>query len=555
MRDLRISTRLILGFGLMALLIVLLGAVTLGKVSALDQRFDEVIHDRYVKIARLSGVKDDVNVIARSMRNMLLLDAPSEVRQQKQDILAARGRIAEAVRELDPKLKNQRSRAALQAVQESRQRFITVQDKLIAMVDAGKDGEARALLLAEARPAQQEYMAKLDALIATQREMMDSAAAETTAGVSDLRLAVWGVGAGALVAAVLLAWTIVRSIVRPLRDAVAVSRAVAAGDLSVAITAKGENETAQLLSALGEMQDGLARVVQEVRQNADSVATASGQISQGNNDLSSRTEEQASALQQTAASMKQLAATVRQNAENAEQGNELALTASGVAARGGEVVGQVVETMKGINDSSRKIADIISVIDGIAFQTNILALNAAVEAARAGEQGRGFAVVASEVRSLAQRSADAAKEIKGLINASVERVEQGSALVDQAGSTMDEVVQSIRRVTDLMGEITAASREQSQGVAQVGDAVSQMDQATQQNAALVEQSAAAADSLKVQAQQLVGAVAVFKLAAQEASNSADVQPRAARIVRPAAKPAMARIAMAKRTGTDDWQSF
>jgi methyl-accepting chemotaxis protein len=259
--------------------------------------------------------------------------------------------------------------------------------------------------------------------------------------------------------------------------------------------------------------------VNDVRQNADSVATASSQISQGNTDLSSRTEEQASALQQTSASMKQLAATVRQNADNAEQGNGMARDASDVAARAGGVVGQVVETMKGINESSRRIADIIGVIDGIAFQTNILALNAAVEAARAGDQGRGFAVVASEVRSLAQRSADAAREIKGLITASVERVEHGSQLVDQAGTTMEEVVQAIRRVTDLMGGISAASREQSQGVAQIGEAVHQMDQATQQNAALVEESAAAAASLQTQAQQLVGAVAVFRLEGLDASNS------------------------------------
>jgi len=275
--------------------------------------------------------------------------------------------------------------------------------------------------------------------------------------------------------------------------------------------------------------------VHRVRLNADSVATASAEISQGNSDLSMRTEEQASALEETAASMEELSSTVRQNAENARQGNQLAQNASTVAVRGGEVVGQVVDTMKGINDASRKIADIIGVIDGIAFQTNILALNAAVEAARAGEQGRGFAVVASEVRSLAGRSAEAAKEIKGLISDSVQRVEQGTVLVDQAGTTMAEVVAAIRRVTDIMGEISAASTEQSQGVAQVGEAVTQMDQATQQNAALVEESAAAAESLKLQAQQLVQAVAVFKLA-QGADTHAVVAPaRTALAPQPSAK--------------------
>jgi methyl-accepting chemotaxis protein len=303
-----------------------------------------------------------------------------------------------------------------------------------------------------------------------------------------------------------------RSVVRPLAQAVSVSQAVAEGDLTVAREAAGKSEIAQLFQALYAMQGSLSRVVARVRSNAEGVAAASAQIASGNNDLSVRTERQASALQETAASMEELSSTVRLNADNARQANQLATDASAVAAQGGEVVAEVVDTMKGINDSSKKIADIIGVIDGIAFQTNILALNAAVEAARAGEQGRGFAVVAGEVRSLAQRSAQAAKEIKDLIGTSVARVEQGTALVDKAGVTMAEVVAAIRRVNDIMGEISAASSEQSQGVAQVGEAVTQMDQATQQNAALVEQSAAAADSLKRQAVELVKAVAVFRLA-------------------------------------------
>jgi methyl-accepting chemotaxis protein-1 (serine sensor receptor) len=318
-------------------------------------------------------------------------------------------------------------------------------------------------------------------------------------------------GMASTLLAVLLGVVIVRGITAPLNRAVAVSEAVAQGDLSQAILVQGKDEFAVLMAALSHMQTNLAHVVGKVRTGSEGVATASAEIANGNHDLSARTESQASALQETSSSMAQLNAAVQQNADSARQANQLAQSASAVAVKGGEVVAQVVDTMKHINDSSRKISDIIGVIDGIAFQTNILALNAAVEAARAGEQGRGFAVVATEVRSLAGRSADAAKEIKRLINASVERVDQGSELVDRAGSTMTEVVGAIRRVTDIMGEISMASSEQSSGVAQMGGAVQQMDQVTQQNAALVEEMAAAASSLKSQAEELVGTVAVFKL--------------------------------------------
>jgi methyl-accepting chemotaxis protein len=293
--------------------------------------------------------------------------------------------------------------------------------------------------------------------------------------------------------------------------ALRLAKGVASGDLSQKIVPRGDDEMSHLLRALAAMQSSLSNVVTTVRSGSEGVSSASAEISQGNNDMSARTESQASALEQTAASMEELSGTVRQNADSARSANQLALSASTVAVKGGEVVAQVVDTMKGINESSRKISDIIGVIDGIAFQTNILALNAAVEAARAGDHGRGFAVVASEVRSLAGRSADAAKEIKLLINASVDRVEHGTVLVDQAGTTMTEVVNSIKRVTDIMGEISAASNEQALGVAQVGEAIKQMDEVTQQNAALVEEMAAAASSLKNQASDLVDSVSVFKL--------------------------------------------
>jgi methyl-accepting chemotaxis protein len=310
---------------------------------------------------------------------------------------------------------------------------------------------------------------------------------------------------------------ITHSIARPLADAIRIAQNVATGDLTAHIQINRHDEIGRLLQAMKSMQDNLLSVVLNVRRGSESVATASSEIAHGNHDLSARTEHQATALEETAASMEELGSTVRQNAVNAWQANQLAVNASTVAIQGGEVVGQVVETMKGINESSHKIADIISVIDDIAFQTNILALNAAVEAARAGEQGSGFSVVASEVRSLAGRSAEAAKEIKVLIEDSVGRVEQGSALVDRAGSTMAEVVNSIKRVTDIMGEISTASSEQSTGIARVGDAVTQLDQTTQQNAALVEEMAAAASRLKSEAQELVQVVAVFKLASEHQS--------------------------------------
>jgi methyl-accepting chemotaxis protein-1 (serine sensor receptor) len=383
--------------------------------------------------------------------------------------------------------------------------------------------------------------------------------------------------AAGIIAAVLFS----RTVTQPLDRAVQVSQAVAGGDLTVATASQGKDEIALLLNALYAMQGSLSQVVQNVRQNADMVASASTQIAQGNHDLSSRTESQASALEETAASMEELGSTVRQNADNARQANQMAMNASTVAVQGGEVVSQVVETMKGISTASNKIADIIGVIDGIAFQTNILALNAAVEAARAGEQGRGFAVVASEVRSLAGRSAEAAKEIKSLISASVERVEQGNIQAEKAGETMTEVVNAIRRVTDIMGEISAASSEQSAGVSQVGEAVTQMDQATQQNAALVEQMAAAAGSLSGQARELVQAVAQFRLAQQDAVAApprpparpvsaptvSAPSPSAAKQVRPPAakpsavlpKPSAPAVAQARpaKSGQDDgdWESF
>ncbi len=394
---------------------------------------------------------------------------------------------------------------------EQRKLYISIRDTVLTLKKEGKTEEAAKVLTEQYVPASKVYLAKMDALMANQRQVIDDTALNIQQNYESSRNQMVALGVVSVLIGAVAAWLLSGSITAPLAQAVDLARQVAAGDFRGQSNAGRTDELGQLLASLQDMKTGLASVVQQVREGSQGVATASAEIAQGNHDLSARTEQQASALQETAASMEQLSATVKQNAENARQADQLAKNASTVALQGGAVVGEVVETMKGINESSQRISDIISVIDGIAFQTNILALNAAVEAARAGEQGRGFAVVASEVRSLASRSATAAKEIKTLIVTSVERVEHGTALVDRAGVTMADVVSSIRRVTDIMGEISAASSEQSSGVQQIGQAVTQMDQATQQNAALVEEMAAAASSLKSQAQDLVESVAVFKL--------------------------------------------
>ena len=424
----------------------------------------------------------------------------------------------EALTELQQMTLSEESQRQLATVRTLVQKYVAAAQRLIegAKVNVAS-AEKEAPGLQAAFTELEGHMALLSESVAKSGDALN---AQSTQSVGLAKLAIGVALALALAGMVGLGLVLSGRMTRPMAQAVRAADRLAQGDLSAEIRPAGNDEIVQLLEAMKRMQGSFATIVRTVKANAESVSVASAQIAQGNNDLSSRTESQASALQQTAASMEQLSDTVRQNAANARQGNQLAQGASSVAARGGEVVSQVVETMKGINDSSKKIADIIGVIDGIAFQTNILALNAAVEAARAGEQGRGFAVVASEVRSLAQRSAAAAREIKGLIGASVERVEHGSALVGQAGATMKEVVASIQRVTDIMGDISAASSHQSEGVAQVGEAVSQMDQATQQNAALVEESAAAAESLRGQAIALVGAVAVFKLTPGDAREAA-----------------------------------
>ena len=393
-----------------------------------------------------------------------------------------------------------------------RKSYLETRDKALAMKKAGDVAQARDFALKEFAPVVDRYNAVADKMVAYQIERSEAQAAEANALIRSYRMAVVVAGVAGLALLVVLSWVLVARIRQSLSEVSGVARRIGEGDLSRPVQVSGRGEVAEMMLAMQQMQASLVRIVGEVRLSSDSIATGSSEIATGNADLSQRTEEQASNLEETAASMEELTSTVKNNADTAHKAAALAGEASRAAVQGGEVVGQVVSPMEEISAASRKITDIISVIDGIAFQTNILALNAAVEAARAGEQGRGFAVVASEVRSLAQRSADAAREIKTLIGASVEKVENGTQLVSEAGRSMEGIVAQVQRVSDLIGEISSGTSEQTTGISQVGEAVTQLDQVTQQNAALVEQSAAAADSLRHQAAKLAEVVSVFRLA-------------------------------------------
>ena len=512
----KVGARLGLGFALVilaGLAVAILGRIELGSIDA-EVRL--LITDRVEKVNQLNQVKDNFNHVARSIRNVVIASDGETMDTENKQIQTVRTQTTAVIEQLNASIQSAEGRQLMQELGKTRTPYNASIDRVIVLATAYSKEEARTALLTETQPLLISYLKTVDELINLQERRMKETGDHVQKATAFTGWLILAIATAAALIGATIAWALTRSITRQLGGepdyTTSVVNEIAAGNLAVDVHTRAGDSTS-LLAQIKTMRDSLAKVVAHVRESSEAVASASTQISEGNNDLSGRTEEQASALQQTAASMEQLSSTVKQNADNARQANQLAQSASTVAIQGGDVVAQVVDTMKGINDSSKKIADIISVIDGIAFQTNILALNAAVEAARAGEQGRGFAVVASEVRSLAGRSADAAKEIKQLITDSVDRVEQGTTLVGQAGTTMSEVVNSIRRVTDIMGEISAASSEQSAGVSQVGEAVTQMDQTTQQNAALVEEMAAAASSLSSQAQDLVQTVAVFNLGA------------------------------------------
>jgi methyl-accepting chemotaxis protein len=513
----KFSSKIALFTAIPALLFVIALVSSVGALVQTQRGFDGYINKEQAIERGLSELYAQGLQMGQAIRN-ILLDPKNP--KAYDNLKAADADYAKAFIQLQQAAKGSGTEAALGQLITLRETQSKAQQKVLAQVTAGADAtevinkeETPAWRALKAELLKQSEIAKKNAL-ATHDQINSGTNTATTLSIV---LSIFAV----LVALVLtfrMRSTMNQELGGDPADATRALAAIAKGDLDCHISNSGGPDS--LMGVMMQMDSSLKTIVSRVRDSAAGIAIASAEIAQGDNDLSARTESQASALEETAASMEQLSSAVKQNADNAHQANQLAMSASTVAVQGGEVVAQVVDTMKGINEASRKISDIISVIDGIAFQTNILALNAAVEAARAGEQGRGFAVVASEVRSLAGRSAEAAKEIKALISASVQRVEQGTTLVDQAGTTMNEVVTSIRRVTDIMGQISVASNEQSLGVSQVGEAVTQMDQVTQQNAALVEQIAAAATSLKSQADDLVQSVSIFKLGKSDSGSLA-----------------------------------
>ena len=517
LRNVSIGVRLGLGFAVILLFSMLITGISVWRLHdvamatrtmmELPLAKERYISDWYAKID--SGVRR-TTAIARSSDTTLGAYFAEEAKQSS----VVSGELQKKIEAL---ISSPEEKELFRLVSEQRKVYLDSRAQVSKLKADGQEAEAEQAFSGIFVPGSTKYLKVVNDMLQHQRASIDKTAREIdevakTSRNLLLTLAVLALGFG-----VVCAWLLTMGIVRPLRTAVEVARKVADGDLTAQIDASARDETGQLLQALKDMNTSLLNIVGEVRSGTDSIATSSTQIAAGNQDLSSRTEEQAGSLEETASSMEELTSTVKQNADNARQANQLAASAAQVAVKGGEVVAQVVGTMESINASSNKIVDIISVIDGIAFQTNILALNAAVEAARAGEQGRGFAVVASEVRNLAQRSASAAKEIKTLIGASVEQVNAGSMLVAQAGSTMNDIVDSVQRVSDIITEITAASSEQSVGIDEINRAIGQMDAVTQQNAALVEESAAAAESMQHQAHNLAQVVSVFKLNGQQAS--------------------------------------
>ena len=559
-KKLRIGTRLAIAFALVAVLMIGMAVMARLGLGSIRHNMDSLLNDRYYKVKVINDIGDDVNMHARVLRNLVIIDSEAQREQEIKRLLESRPQISKSYEDLRSRLNTPQGREMFDKVQVERAAFIRAEDEFLQLIKTGDIAAGKTLLMENLRPRQLSYQKHLHEMTEFQEKLMDEAGASTMATVDAVTAISLGGTLVGVVIAMVAGVVVTRSVTRPVSGVVSTLKTVASGDLTVEVTVDREDEVGELQRALGETVAALRRLVGEVRSGVDSVTTASSQIAAGTQDLSSRTEQQASSLQETASSMEELTATVRQSADAARAASNLAANASAAASHGGEVVGQVVGTMDEISASSRKIVDIIGVIDGIAFQTNILALNAAVEAARAGEQGRGFAVVASEVRVLAQRSAEAAKEIKSLIGASSEKVEAGSRQVADAGQAMQEIVEQVRKVNDLIGEIAGTTSEQSRGIEQVNTAVTQMDQVTQQNAALVEESAAAASSLAHQAQALSDAVARFRVDQVQAAKAQAPVTQAASAPKPAAKLAAAprRTApppVAPASADMAWESF
>ncbi|WEF12007.1 methyl-accepting chemotaxis protein [Pectobacterium actinidiae] len=551
LKNMKLGTMLGTGFTFVIIigcLVALFGRMQLSELGSNIQLLSQV---RITNLLQMQDVKDNVNTVSRSVRNIALMDNRQEMEQEHQRIEGLLQQNLKMLEALHTRAVSPEARERIQNLMALSPPYREALNKAITLGLSGQTEEARKMIFTEMRDTQGAVFKALDDMIALQKNLtVETADTSDRQATNSGTLMLVIAGLAALLGA-LIAWMITRRIKNQLGGepayAVEIAQQVAQGNLALDIVlVPGDNRS--VLAAMALMRDSLSQTVDQVRQSSESIATGATQISSGNTDLSQRTEEQASNLQQTAASMEQMNTTIKQNTDTVNMASELAQSASVTASKGGDVVNNVVTTMEDITSSSHKIGDIIGVIDGIAFQTNILALNAAVEAARAGEQGRGFAVVAGEVRSLAQRSASAAKEIKELIEESVEKVETGSLLVNEAGTTMSEIVEQVRRVAELLSEIGVTTREQSQGISQVNDAVNQLDEVTQQNAALVEESATAADSLSEQARRLVELMSVFRLANTPAQTVRKTTPRAPQALALAAKPGV-------KNNSQDWESF